>query len=129
MIITTKFDLGQIVYPISQRQTKEIIPCLACGGKGIITLLDNTNCVCPRCYGDGGKSKWLCLEWYQDKCGVIGSIKVSIYDDNPNNEDEYRYMLDITGIGSGTLWPEDRLFSTYDDALFECDRRNRELES
>jgi len=32
-----------------------------------------------------------------------------------------------TGIGSGTLWPENNLFSTYEEALIKCAGKNQKL--
>ena len=77
---------------------------------------------CPDCGGNGGHREWECDKWHvcNKSCGRIGKIIVEIYD----GKEEYKYMLDSTGVGSGTLWSEDVLFLNEIDAQIECNKRN-----
>lgn len=55
---------------------------------------------------------------------TIGKIEIEEY--APKYKERYKsevkYMLEETGVGSGTLWREDRLFATYDDAKEFCEK-------
>ena len=42
-------------------------------------------------------------------------------------KEEYTYILKSTGVGSGTLWNENDLFSSSEEAQNECDIRNASL--
>jgi len=64
------------------------------------------------------------LIWYIDCTGIIGKISIVSY----ATENNYRvkYMLDSTGIGSGTVHNECDIFGSEEEALVECSKRNAE---
>jgi hypothetical protein len=125
--ISTKFNLDDFVWGISSYSKEIKNVCTACNGNRKI-LLDSIYYTCPKCYGSGQiieyePKKWnVCSEF----CGRIGNIKTETYDNGYDHENEIRYMLSSTGVGSGTLWHEEDLFLTQKEAQEECDRRNRE---
>lgn len=128
MKITTKFDLNQEVYPISQRETYEFIPCECCGGIGEITVsATGKERTCPECYGRRGKQVYVAKEWkvITKYVSRIGKIETEIYrEEDHNNKSRISYMLEETGVGSGTIWYEEKLFATALEAQIECDKRN-----
>lgn len=126
MIIETKFKFNDWVYPISLRHEDKWILCKSCNATGEITLADEEVIKCPKCYGDKGKYEYLPVKWMIDieDYGQIKNIKTDLYNNKRYGESEIRYMITSTGIGSGTLWPEDVLFLTKEEAQNECDKRN-----
>ncbi len=128
MKITTKYDLKDFVYPIKQGGYDEFINCETCEGKGIINVNNTKKTIlCPVCWGHRGHKKWKADKWYvcKESYGQIGKVVVEIYDKKYHDgKKEYKYMLDSTGVGSGTLWYEDRLFASVEDAQAECNRKN-----
>lgn len=121
MIIETKYSLNDNVYYISNNYEEKWISCSACGGSGIVILLDNEEHKCPECYGSGGKTKWLPKKWAIEDSGTIGLIRAEV---TKGEKQKYQYMLNETGIGSGRLHYEDRLFISKEEAQKECDLRN-----
>jgi len=124
MKITTKFDLDEIVYVIQKGGYSEFINCPTCEGVGRITVeATGEELTCPKCYGRGGHAEWIPHLWgvkheYTSSVGRIDTVRYSA------GENKNTYMLEATGIGSGTLWPEDSLFHTLDEAKQECSVRN-----
>jgi len=138
MILETKYDLNQDVYLIKQDHRKEWVPCPACGGKGHVTLL-NGDRTCPECYGRAGSYINLQLEWMVGQLLTIGKVSYEVTNIKPdgifdnvgsykegNNKVVIKYMAYQTGVGSGTLWPEEKLFPTREEAEQECVKRNQE---
>jgi len=130
MRIETKYNYRDIVYPISTRfeTLKVSTNCPACKDKGKVELNGNEY-TCPKCRGYTYHEVEGDIEYYVTfSQGKIGKIDINLYD--PKYEGKYgniseiRYMLDSTGIGSGTVWEEDNLFKSRDEAQIECDRRN-----
>ena len=56
MIISTKFNVGDIVYPLVLKKKKEIFYCGFCGGSGDVIVkgkVDTLDSKCPKCKGQG----------------------------------------------------------------------------
>ena len=128
MEIKTKFNLGDIVYPIVKHGYNGIILCNLCEGKGGIKV-NNTERVitCPDCYGRGGHKEWIPERWVisEDSIGFVGKIEVDFYEKKYTNyKNEIKYMLNTTGVGSGQNWHEESLFHTLKVAEQECEKRN-----
>lgn len=127
MNIQTKFSLNDFVYVITQGGYDAFIPCETCGGTGKVELIgakEQKKINCPDCYGRKGSKKWVQTKWIAETCGKIGKIEAQFYADEYKRENEIRYMLDSTGVGSGTCWKEERLFLSFEDAQNECERLN-----
>ena len=128
MNIKTKYNLKDFVYPISQGGYDEFIKCETCEGRGIVNVNNTEKTIhCPDCWGDGGHKEWKADNWYvhEESCGRVGRIGVEIYDKKYyDGKKEYMYMLDSTGVGSGTVWNEDCLFPSAEEAQAECNKRN-----
>jgi hypothetical protein len=131
MNITTKFNLDEIVYVIQKGGYSEFINCPTCEGVGRITVeATGEEMTCPKCWGRKGNAEWIPHLWeVKHECtSAIGRIQTTNYSPTANQRDETSYMLKATGIGSGTLWPEDSLFSSLDGAKQECAVRNKATE-
>ena len=133
MLIETKYNYRDTVYPISTRFETFKIPtnCPACNDKGKVELNGN-NYTCPKCRGYTYREVEGDIEYYVAfSQGKVGKIDINIYDPKYEgkygNKSEIRYMLDSTGIGSGTVWEEDNLFLSREEAQAECDMRNNAL--
>lgn len=127
MEIKTKFNLNQKVYPIRRYRKEVVTSCPTCDGIGEVTIADKEY-TCPGCYGSGAEihvepEKWQVINECISK---IGQVAVTLYAERyqKRNHDRILYMLEASGVGSGSLWNEDDLFATRKEALAECERRN-----
>ena len=138
MIIETKFSINDVVWAIHLGRRKSWIICEACEGAGKITLKDKKPHCCPVCYGRFGKTEYFETEWSVQTSLTIGEVQAKITnitkDDIFENVGHYEegkdkrkvdYMAYETGVGSGTMWPEEVLFPTREEAQAECDKRNK----
>jgi hypothetical protein len=131
MNIETKYNFGDFVVPIWVRREKIKVPtnCPACNDKGKVVLNDKEY-TCPECRGYTYHTEDGDIEWYviEDSVGYIGKIDIEFYDNQyielENRKSEIVYMLDSTGVGSGTMWREDCLLTSIEEAQKECNRRN-----
>jgi hypothetical protein len=129
MKIETKFNLGQLVYPIAQRPGEKFVKCETCLGIGeIIINATGKERICPDCYGRRGSTEYQALEWNvcNEYASHIGKVNIELYDDEYKDKNRYAYMISATGIGSGTIWYEENLFASREEAQAECDLRNNE---
>lgn len=126
MQLATKYDLGQRVWAIYHDSQRVQAPCAACDGEGQLALVKGGAVQCRECYGRRTVPTQRALGWRVRGPGVVGKVTVErvaarYADDYP---DRTVYMLDITGVGSGTLWSEDTLFPSEEDADAEVSARN-----
>ena len=127
MIINTKYNLGDLVYQLRTRteHIKVATNCPVCKDTGFVEMVGEEY-VCPACNGNIYHINYGDLESYTDgDSGRIGKVAVDIYDREYKDNDEYEYMLDSTGVGSGVCWKEENLFSSKEEAQMECDIRNK----
>jgi hypothetical protein len=127
MKIETKFDLGQAVWLVKRFPKRTTTPCPGCNGLGNVLLADGTFGRCPKCYGNKTKVETAPADWHVRGPMTIGNVRVSLFqvrDDN-EHEDERMYMCRETGVGSGTLWREQDLFKTRQEAGDEASERRR----
>lgn len=133
MNITTKFDLGQRVYLIHKAGQLVKQKCPACSGNGgIVIEYNGFSFICSNCQGSGITETWHSTDWqiaYEK--AKIGRIAVELYRETFINsgigKNRISYMIDETGVGSGTIWHEDEVFGTYEEAVNECEKRNTVL--
>lgn len=137
MELKTKFSIGQTVTVIYQKRVQIPLVCSFCENKPLFLVSEgvvkDTLAICPQCYDRPGV-KHEYDEWEYNTSGRIGKIEIAatLPRDEDNDIDwvgvievETRYMIDTTGIGTGTLWPEDVLLDDDEDWHEECDRRNQ----
>lgn len=124
MTYTTKFDMGQTVWIVSRAEHRRIVKCLTCESVGKIHI-GGEEFVCPKCCGASSYPQYAGSKAYIAHTGVIGKISVehepSAYD---GKQMDISYMIDVTGIGSGTVWREENVFPTREAAQQHCDSAN-----
>ena len=128
MIFDTKFNLGDTVYIITKNTTYKKKVCNTCDGMKYV-VIKGKKFICPDCNGyerteeDGS-------EWSVTVSGEIGQIAVEVrskkYRNNNKKKSTTEYMIDSTGVGSGTVHYECDLFGSLEEATKECERRNNE---
>lgn len=108
MDIKTKFNLGDHVYGITHGFRNVKTPCKTCNSSGKLETTVGISVKCPHCYR-GYSYTDEPIAWYISNSGIIGNVKFSLFcDSDKNNENERKYMISSTGIGSGQIW-DDRL--------------------
>lgn len=127
MKLESKFDLNQTVWAISSDTFRHIVKCEVCSCTGKV-FIGGEEFVCPKCNGRATRPQYDGVKWYiSNHKAVVGKITLTrTIPHSYNSDDDNRntYMLDQSGIGSGTVWPENRLFSSEEEAQAECDKRN-----
>lgn len=137
MLIESKYNLNQSVWAINKAQKKMFVSCQACTGTGEIRLADNVLRRCPVCYGSKSSTLYLDVAWVVEPKLTIGQIQGKVTNIRPESifknvghyeqgltECEFCYMAYETGIRSGTVYEQDRLFESLEKAQQECDRLN-----
>ena len=119
-IIETKYSVGDVVwYATTTIETKQH-PCPDCLGslewKATSPAGAEFAVACPRCSQSHMSNRDLSLKYSQNEPRVerltIGLVRPFSGFDNQ----QHQYMAHETGIGSGTLYYEDRLFPTEEEA-------------
>ena len=132
MKIETKYNFKDTVYLVSGRIQRIKVPtnCPICNDRGKI-IVKEKEYTCPECRGYTYHTEEGDIEYYvHERQGKVGRITAEYYDEkySKHNESKITYMLDITGVGSGTIWDENDLWFTIEEAQAECDRRNTKCE-
>lgn len=130
MNFTTKFSLGDKVTAIYNAEANHRVKCVTCNNTGKVTIGPD-EFQCPKCGGQSTHLVYAGQRWFvQYVDATVGRVGFEVYEEtfaqeysqDPNPR--IQYMLEETGIRSGTLWPEGDLFSTRTMAQLECDERN-----
>lgn len=142
MNFESKYNFGDRVYAITNKQRKDVRNCKFCDGKGIINGANNEQRDCPECYGKQIEHYWInegwrlagqltigevrfCTRWEQPGCDPYSIF--SNYGPQEGYTKE-EYMCLETGIGSGSVYDVSRLFASKKEAQKECHKRNEESE-
>ena len=137
MIIETKFNHGQRVQGIVRGEEFYKEKCPVCEGNGYFFYKDRKiDCSENGCWGNGYIDKRKNSGWYVPKDSdligwsnfVIQKIGVELY--NPNNKkvSGNRSWIYYMADSSGTMWDENNLFTSIEEAQVECDKRNKNEE-
>ena len=111
-----KYRIGQVVWQARSVWSPKIIKCKVCAGLGTVNAKiprkkSYVNIKCPECNG----TRSIISEDYSFHSHVkkltIGSIQIDTY------RQTVKYMMNETGVGSGTLYYQDELFSTEEEAI------------
>ena len=126
-MLEAKFKVGQRVFAVSNKSdSRQVhVKCDVCNSTGKVKVEGrDEEYVCPACHGRTETEHYgymYVISYYE---ATIGKIEIEEY--APKYKDRYKsevkYMLEETGVGSGTLWREDRLFATYDEAKEFCEK-------
>jgi len=114
--LTTKYGVGDVVYSVTPgyRDLAER-ECALCSGNGQVAIQGSDRTAeCPDCrYG-------MISEWVDRDMAahphVIGQVRVETESKTDRGKKKVSYMCLDTGIGSGTVWAEDRLYATREEA-------------
>lgn len=121
--IETQFGIGDKVVIISSITKRDLINCEACSGKGHV-IVDGFRFRCETCLGNATKIVWGDIIYsVLYKNATIGQINIRL----SAKKKEVQYMVEETGIGSGTCWDENDCFPNEIDALTECEKRNANI--
>ena len=128
----TKFNLGEHVYIVSSHRFDRIVRCKPCHNTGNVIIGDE-QLLCPKCNGRSTHTQYAGEKFYVEEFDtVVGKIAIEEIspgywhrEDEPNPK--ITYMVSTTGVGSGTLWPEERIFGTEADAQNFCNSKNGPL--
>jgi hypothetical protein len=115
-----KFQLGQHVYAINESYDHKDVHtnCDLCNSTGIVHI-KGKDYRCPECHGFIEKTI-INGKYVVENSGKIGCISVEEYLYKKYGCSKICYMLDSTGIGSGTVWPEEKLFPSREEAEEFC---------
>jgi len=124
MKIETQFSIGDKVFSIIHATRSVDLPCPACKGEGKIKYPDDTLRSCSECYGHKTKREYVQGHWYIEGLYTIGLVRFQ----EPKRDDTHNesYMCVETGVGSGSVYYGDRLFTEQEAAQAECDKRNED---
>lgn len=124
-MLKAKFKINQKVYAVSSKSVskREHVECDVCNSTGRVKINGRDNdYVCPVCRGetktvyDGFE---YVISYYE---ASIGKVQIEEYAARYDYESRVTYMLKETGVGSGTIWREDRLFATEEEAKEFCEK-------
>lgn len=126
-MLNAKFKVGQKVYAVSSRSdSRQIhVKCDVCNSTGKIKVEGrDEEYTCPACYGRTETEHYgykYVISYYE---ATIGKVEIQEYAPKYRNrhKSEVRYMLEETGVGSGQVWKEERLFATEEEANEFCEK-------
>lgn len=126
-MLKAKYKVGQRVYAVSHKSdSRQIhVKCDVCNSTGKVKIEGrDEEYVCPVCYGRTDTEHYGYMYTISYCEATIGKIEIEEYAPEYKNryKSQVRYMLEETGVGSGILWREDRLFPTYDEAKEFCEK-------
>lgn len=123
-MLIPRFKVGQKVYAVGHSSDKKVVhrQCDICNSTGKVEI-NGKDFICPNCRGltDIIHSRYkYTIDYYEAK---IGKVTVEEYDPEYKEcESRITYMLDKTGVGSGLIWNENRIFSTEYEAKNFCEK-------
>jgi hypothetical protein len=123
---TPKYKIGDTVYACDLKRVKRQLPCPDCLGSTEWAVKSpagtEMTVSCPRCtarYWSGTPNDMPSLDYWEHEATTrpltIGSVRAETHDHDGGPK--VTYMCRETGIGSGSLWYEDRLYETQAEAL------------
>lgn len=130
MLLKSRYDIGQSVWVAQQQYEPVRNACKLCHGKGMVQIVGSEKlAVCPECKGRGYFDGGAIYRWVLGIHSVVGQINIkAVKTPKKGIITTVEYMLRDSGIGSGSIWKEDQLFLTKEEAEAYCDKMN-ELES
>lgn len=121
MIVETKFNLGERVFPVWHGCEEIEKVCPFCGGSGKISGANAVVRSCPECYGEPVR-EYRALAWNVGRSFVIRKIEVERHSGKDQEHDRIIYMEGR----SGQMYFEQHLFGSSAEAEDECARLNSE---
>ena len=128
----TKFSLGDRVWAVDTTEFRRIVRCKPCANTGKIEIAGES-LVCPKCSGRATHAEYAGKKHYVSEFdALVGKISIEHVDSlfdwaSAGSEPRVSYMISATGVGTGLIWNEDRLFSSEQKAQEFCQRMNNLL--
>lgn len=122
-VIETKYGIGDVVFHAGTTQERKQHPCPDCMGSRQWTAVSPAGTEytfrCPRCAANYQSNDALNLNYTSYVPYVVARTIGSVqYNSHPGSYDHgARYMCAESGIGSGSVYNEDDLFATHDEAM------------
>lgn len=124
-MLKPKFKVGQKVYAVSNRSDtrQKHVECDVCNSTGTVEI-NGRSFTCPSCYGHTETEHYGYKYEISYYAATIGKVEIQEYAPKYQcrYKSEIRYMLEETGVGSGTVWREERLFATEEEAKEFCEK-------
>ena len=133
MSLTSKFALGQRVWPIHRGMDYLRDECHVCKDADTVTLADGRVIDCPKRYAHGHREviqRWWPWSLRLDAVGSIGQIRTvetapecvhgSAEDRRREERERVSYMIVETGVGSGSIYYEPEVFPSEAEAEAAC---------
>ena len=122
-MIVTKFEVGDKVWVADYERVNVRVTCPDCLGTRVWSATlpsgEQMNIPCPTCgYGYEGSRGYVVGPYvYGPKVwqGTIGSVGADPFTRDP--DERIRYMMNETGVGSGSVYYEPRVFATEAEAM------------
>lgn len=130
MEIKTKLSIGEMMYPIRSTTYIGKETCQTCDGIGHINVKNWDDQSCPRCYGVGYIENYGVKEWRIDEgfSGLkVSTIEIEIKNIRKNSL-KYETKVRYFPVGYGNWINEEDIFTSKEEALLECEKRNKEIE-
>ena len=126
-MLRAKFKVGQKVYAVSTKcDSKWIhVKCDLCNSTGKVKIKGKGDrYTCPKCNGKTTAEFYGYRYIISYPNAMIGKVNIEEYADKYKKcfRSKVTYMLDGTGVGSGAIWEENRLFATKDEAEDFCNK-------
>lgn len=123
-MLVPKFEVGQRVFAVSNiSDTKKVhVDCNICNSTGAVEI-NGEKFVCPSCHGRTNTEHYGFKYVISYHGARIGRVSTEEYAKKYYSyESKITYMLEETGVGSGRVWKEERLFATEDEAKEFCEK-------
>lgn len=126
-MLKPKFKVGQKVYAVSNRPNtrQKHVECDVCNSTGYVKVEGKDGkFICPACYGRTVTEHYGYKYEISYYAATIGKVEIQEYAPKYRHsyKSEIRYMLEETGVGSGAVWREERLFATEEEAKEFCEK-------
>lgn len=125
-MLVPKFELGQKVYAVSSvSDTRRVhTECDVCNSTGLVKVVGrDEEFMCPACEGKYKTEHYGFKYVISYRGAEIGKVQTEEYLARYRSCDSrITYMLKETGVGSGTIWSEEKLFATEEEANEFCEK-------
>lgn len=124
-MLKAKYEVGQKIYAVSSTSNirQKHVDCALCNSTGKVKVEGrDEKYVCPVCHGKTETEHFGYKYEITYPQATIGKVEIDEYAPEYSYKSEVKYMLRETGVGSGRLWKEDRLFATEEEANEFCEK-------
>jgi hypothetical protein len=127
MKIKSKYSVGDTVYYSGLISLQKKLDCPDCFGEERWTTTSPAGIEywfdCPRCSSNYLSDRKMSLSYLGFKANVEALTIGSVRFDSSKDDGKYTYMCKETGVGSGTVYDQDDLFLTRDEATNKAERK------